>query len=88
MQAGVTAAGLRWAATAVVGANWHPLTLLSHMVDCQLFGLNPRGHHLTSVMLHLAAVLLLWAIFQLLHHRAYPFLCRSWLKFALSRGRR
>lgn len=64
VQAGVTAAGLRWAATAVVGANWHPLTLLSHMVDCQLFGLNPRGHHLTSVVLHLAAVLLLFEVLR------------------------
>jgi tetratricopeptide (TPR) repeat protein len=64
VQAGVTAAGLRWAATAVVSANWHPLTLLSHMVDCQLFGLNPRGHHLTSLVLHLAAVLLLFAVLR------------------------
>ena len=64
VQAGITAAGLRWAATAVVGANWHPLTLLSPMVDCQLFGLNPRGHHLTSVVLHLATVLLLFEVLR------------------------
>ena len=41
VQAGVTAAGLRWAATAVVAANWHPLTLLSHMVDCRALRAEP-----------------------------------------------
>ena len=35
-----------------VNCNWHPLTVWSHMLDCQLFGLNPWGHHLTSVLLH------------------------------------
>ena len=39
--------------------NWHPLTLISHMIDCQLFGLKPGGHHFTNVLLHsIAAVLL------------------------------
>ncbi len=60
VRAGVTWAGLRWASTAIVVANWHPLTLVSHMVDCALFGLNPRGHHLTSLLLHVGATLLLW----------------------------
>src|SRR5213080_3480959 len=41
--------------------NWHPLTTISHMLDCQLFGLNPAGHHLTNVLLHTAAVLLLFS---------------------------
>ena len=49
--------GLRWEAVKwvfcnPVVCNWHPLTLLSHMLDCQLFGLKPWGHHLTSVLLH------------------------------------
>jgi len=42
----------KWAATAVVVSNWHPLTLLSHAVDYRLFGLDPWGHHLTSMLFH------------------------------------
>jgi tetratricopeptide (TPR) repeat protein len=61
---GLTAAGLRWALTAQVAANWHPLTLVSHMLDVQLFGLNPKGHHLSSLLLHLSNVLLLFAVLR------------------------
>ncbi len=43
---------LKWALTAVVVSNWHPLTLLSHAVDYSIWGLDPRGHHLTSMLLH------------------------------------
>jgi tetratricopeptide (TPR) repeat protein len=50
---------VRWAFTSTSAANWHPLTWLSHALDYQLFGLNPAGHHLHSVLLHaLNAVLL------------------------------
>ena len=55
---GITGEGLVWLATANVGNNWHPLTVLSHMLDCELYGLEPAGHHLTSLLLHLANVLL------------------------------
>ena len=45
------------------GANWHPLTWISHMLDCSLFGVDPAGPHLVNVALHAAnAVLLLWAL--------------------------
>jgi protein O-mannosyl-transferase len=60
--AGVTAHGLVAAFTHPHARNWHPLTTLSHMLDCQLFGLNPGGHHLTNVLLHTAAVLLLFSV--------------------------
>lgn len=43
---------LVWAFTAEVSSNWHPLTLISHTLDYAIFGLNPRGHHLTSNLLH------------------------------------
>src|SRR5208282_1277562 len=46
---GLTAKGIGWAFTTFDAENWHPLTWLSHMFDCQLFGLNPVGHHLTNV---------------------------------------
>jgi protein O-mannosyl-transferase len=75
VQAGLTADGVAWALTARVAGNWHPLTLLSHMLDCQLFGLNPRGHHLTSLLLHLANVLLLFAV--LLAMTGAPWRCAA-----------
>jgi hypothetical protein len=63
---GVSALGLRWAATTFHASNWHPLPWLSHMLDCQLVGLNPRGHHFTSLLLHAANAvglfLLLWRL--------------------------
>lgn len=52
VKAGLSAAGVQWALTAEVASNWHPLTWMSHMLDVTLFGLNPRGHHATSVLLH------------------------------------
>jgi hypothetical protein len=52
VQNGLTLEGIKWAFSNPVSANWHPLTMLSHMLDCQLFGLEPWGHHLTSILLH------------------------------------
>ena len=49
---GLTWSGAGWAFRSLEASNWHPLTWMSHMLDCQLFGLDPRGHHLTSVLLH------------------------------------
>jgi len=57
---GLTLEGLLWAATASHAANWHPVTWLSHMLDCQVFGLDPAGPHLVNLLLHLANVLLLF----------------------------
>ena len=55
----------RWAWTATIEANWHPLTWISHMADVQFFGTNPRGHHLDSVLLHgVNAVLLFFVLVQ------------------------
>jgi len=51
-QTGLTLENIRWALFNPVNSNWHPLTVWSHMADCQLFGLRPWGHHLTSVLLH------------------------------------
>lgn len=58
--------GVAWAFTHVHQSNWHPLTTLSHMLDCQLFGLNPSGHHAVSVLIHAAtAVLLFWVLWKM-----------------------
>src|SRR3972149_161449 len=51
---GLTVQGIVWALTAKHASNWHPLTWLSHMLDCQLFGLAPWGPHLVNVLLHAA----------------------------------
>jgi hypothetical protein len=53
-----------WSLTATTEANWHPLTWLSHALDCQLFGLNAGGHHLTSVMIHAINAVLLFLLLR------------------------
>jgi hypothetical protein len=53
---------VRWALTGIAGANWHPLTWISHMLDFQLFGLNAGGHHGTSLLLHIVNVVLLFLL--------------------------
>ena len=73
VQKGLTGEGFRWAFTHVCSANWHPLTWLSHMLDCQLYGLNAGGHHLTSVLLHTATAILLFLVLR----RMTGFLWRS-----------
>ncbi len=57
---GLHSDSVAWAFTHTLSANWHPLTTLSHMLDCQLYGLQPWGHHLTNVLLHTASAILLF----------------------------
>jgi tetratricopeptide (TPR) repeat protein len=57
---GLTFSGMAWAFTHEHAGNWHPLTTMSHMLDYQLFKLRPSGHHFMNVLLHTAAVLLLF----------------------------
>ncbi len=59
---GLTAEGLVWAFTTVHEANWHPLTWLSHILDCSMFGLHPAGHHWVNVLLHTANTVLLFLV--------------------------
>jgi len=59
---GLTRAGVAWAFETGAASNWHPLTWLSHMADVQFYGLNPAGHHLTSVLLHSANAALLFLV--------------------------
>lgn len=61
VRAGLTINGLAWAFGYHAG-NWHPLTWLSHMLDCQLYGLHPAGHHLTNVLLHTANTVVLFLV--------------------------
>jgi protein O-mannosyl-transferase len=64
IQDGVTIKAIRWAFTTGYANFWHPMTWLSHMLDVQLFGLNPRGHHLTNLLFHIANTLLLFFVFH------------------------
>jgi len=62
IQHGITGAALVWAFTTSHASNWHPLTWVSHTVDCALYGLNPGGHHLTNLLFHTANVVLLFLV--------------------------
>ena len=74
VQQGLSWDNVIWALTTVETAtgNWHPLTTLSHMLDCQLFGLDPAGHHLINLLFHLANVLLLFGVLQRMTGALWP----------------
>ncbi|MBN1363600.1 MAG: glycosyltransferase family 39 protein, partial [Syntrophaceae bacterium] len=64
VQAGLTSENITWAFTTTHASNWHPLTWLSHMLDCQLYGLNPGGHHIINLLFHIVNSLLLFFVFR------------------------
>jgi tetratricopeptide (TPR) repeat protein len=79
VQQGLTSRSLKWAFTSTSEANWHPLTWISHMLDVQLFGLKPAGHHAQSILWHAINVVLLF----LLLAKATGFVGRSAVVAAL-----
>jgi len=64
VRTGLTLANIRWAFTSFEQSNWHPVAWLSHMLDCQFFGLNAGAHHAVNLLLHAANVLLLFWILR------------------------
>ncbi len=66
VQGGLAMENISRAFTATEAYNWHPLTWLSHMADCHLFGLHPGAHHLTSLLFHIFNTLLLFAVFRMM----------------------
>jgi tetratricopeptide (TPR) repeat protein len=82
VKAGLTFQGAAWAFTTFHSYNWHPVTWLSHMLDASLFGLNPAGHHLTSLVFHVANSLLLFGVFRKMTGATWRSLCVAAL-FAL-----
>jgi protein O-mannosyl-transferase len=76
---GLTWSGIAWAFVSVHASNWHPLTWISHMLDCQMFGLDPAGHHLISLLFHTANSLLLFVFLE----RVTRALSRSFVVAAL-----
>ncbi len=79
VRTGLNLDNIVWAFTSFYAENWHPLAWLSHMADCQLFGLNSGAHHLVNVALHAANVLLLFWLLQ----RATGAVWRSFVVAAL-----
>ena len=79
VKAGLTCQSIFWAFTAPRVAFWHPLTMLSHMLDCELFDLKPAGHHLTNLLLHIANALLLFYVLKDMTGAVW----KSWLVAAL-----
>ena len=68
---GLSLRGVIWALTRGCAANWHPVTWISHMLDVRIYGLNPMGHHLTNLLLHIANTILLFIIFNKLTGRMW-----------------
>jgi protein O-mannosyl-transferase len=64
IQKGLTLENIIWALTTNHAGNWHPLTWMSHMLDCQLFGMKPGWHHLSNLVFHIVNTLLLFLIFN------------------------
>jgi tetratricopeptide (TPR) repeat protein len=69
---GLTWPDIKWAFTTGHASNWHPITWLSHMADCELFRLNPGGHHLVNVLFHAANAVLLFALLLRLTEKIWP----------------
>ncbi|MDB6058351.1 MAG: hypothetical protein JWO95_2195, partial [Verrucomicrobiales bacterium] len=63
VSSGLSWESVKWAFTHNVVGNWHPITMLSHMLDCQIYGLVPGAHHYTAVLLHISNTLLLFFLF-------------------------
>ena len=72
VQGGLTPAGVKWAFTTGYANNWHPLTWLSHMTDCELFKLNAGAHHFVNVFFHAANVVLLFVLLLRLAGKIWP----------------
>jgi len=64
VQNGLTWESIRWACSSSVAANWHPVTVWSHMLVCQVFGLRPWGHHFANVLLHALNAGLIFALLR------------------------
>jgi len=69
---GVTPSGLAWAFTTFYATNWHPLTWISHMIDCQLFGTNAGRHLVVNALIHVANTLLVFYFLFRTTHARWP----------------
>jgi len=76
---GISLKSLKWAFSESHAANWHPLTWVSHILDCELFGLNPAAHHLVNVLFHTLSTVLLFYVLYRMTGAVWP----SWLVAAV-----
>jgi protein O-mannosyl-transferase len=72
VQSGINSESIKWAATAVVDGNWHPLTFISHMLAWSLFGSAASGHHLINLLLHIGAVIFLFLFLNKTTNNIWP----------------
>jgi tetratricopeptide (TPR) repeat protein len=72
VKAGLTLESFLWSFTSICAHNWHPLTWLSHMLDYDIYGLNPGGHHFTNMLFHIANALLLFWVLRRMTGRLWP----------------
>ena len=72
IKSGINPESIKWAFSAVVCSNWHPLTLLSHILDWSLFGANASGHHLINLLLHIGSVLFLFFFLNRMTKNLWP----------------
>ena len=82
VKSGLSTQSIKWAFSTFYSYNWHPLTWISHMLDVELFGLDPMWHHLNNLLLHIVNTLLLFALFEKLTGATWKSLCLAGL-FAL-----
>ncbi len=69
---GISWENIRWAFTTTHASNWHPLTWLSHTVDCQFFSVNAGRHHIVNLLLHIANTLLVMVVFYRMTRALWP----------------
>ena len=79
VRSGISWQTIKWSFTTFHAGYWHPLTWISHALDCQLFGVNPAGHHLVSLLIHAVNGVLLFLLLE----EATTLLWPSWLVAAL-----
>ena len=72
VKTGVSFDGIQWAFTTNLTGNWHPLTWFSHMLDVELYGMNPGAHHLTNLLLHALTTLLLFLVLKQMTGELWP----------------
>ena len=72
IKSGINPESIKWAFSAVVCSNWHPLTLLSHTLDWSLFGANASGHHFINLLLHIGTVLFLFSFLNRMTKNLWP----------------
>ena len=74
IKSGLSSENISWALTTFYASNWFPVTWLSHMLDYQLYGLNPKDHHLTNLGFYIANVLILFIVLLRMTRKLWPYL--------------